>query len=234
MRLSLLSFKKFFTPKTLAVLLLAVALAAGVGMWLYVRYDPGSSSICATCHNMAPFVADISKTPHGAVACAWCHSIDFPRWLYVQVVENPTPQQIAQRYSATMLSQCVSCHSQQLNPPNIHKTHTALVQKLADCTICHNPHNPQALSANCQICHDINKILASHMEFHAYAWAQVDTGRYDVCLECHSPWGKWYVPIGPDCQLGIGRGVTCIGCHGPRAEPFQPIQFLDCGRCHAR
>lgn len=227
--------RKIVTPKLLFVLLILVAIVAAVGFWFYVRYDPGSSSVCATCHNMAPFVADISKTPHRGVSCAECHSLDFPRWLWVQVVENPTPQQIAQRYATTMYGQCLNCHPPASFPQlNIHKAHAALAEKLRDCTLCHNPHDPQAISAGCQTCHEIDKVLNTHMAFHTYAWSEVDMGRYEVCQECHSPWARWYAPVGPDCIVGAGKGVPCIGCHGPRAMPFSPAQFIACARCHGR
>lgn len=227
--------RRVFTPRFLLLLLTLVAVTTAVGLWLYIRYDPTSSSICVTCHNMAPFVADISKTPHGNIPCAECHNIDFAKWLWVQIVENPTPQQIAQRYTASMYSQCLSCHTQQrLQTLNIHKAHGLLAAKLGDCTICHNPHKQEALSGNCMICHDLEKILGTHMAFHSYAWAQVDMGRFEVCQECHSPWAKWYVPIGPDCVIGVSKNVPCIGCHGPRAEPFNPAAFTDCTRCHSR
>ena len=227
--------KTVFTPKVVAILLIAIAAVSAFGFWMYLRYDPASASVCALCHNMAPFVSDVAKTPHGAVACAECHSLDFPRWIWVQIVENPTPQQIAQRYSPQLLTQCVTCHTpQQSRKLNIHTAHLALVQKLSTCTICHNPHSPGLLAVSCQICHDFDKVLSTHLNFHNYAWAQVEMGRYEVCLECHSPWAKWYYPVGPDCQLGAGRGMPCIGCHGPRAMPFMPTQFIDCTRCHAR
>jgi hypothetical protein len=227
--------KNFFTPKVVALLLMAAAAAAAVGFWMYMRYDPGSASVCATCHNMAPFISNIANTPHGAFSCAECHSLDFPRWIYVQITENPTSQQIAQRYNTPMFAQCLNCHApQRLTQLNIHKTHLALAQRLSSCTVCHNPHELQTISASCQTCHDLDKVLQTHLGFHNYAWAQVDAGRYEVCLECHSPWAKWYVPIGPDCQIGAAKGTPCIGCHGPRAMPFAPAQFTDCARCHGR
>ncbi|MEM1598175.1 MAG: cytochrome C [Pyrobaculum sp.] len=231
----LIQWKRYLTPKTVAALLFAVAVVAAVTFWMYMRYDPASSDVCAACHNMVPFVADIKKTPHGGTSCATCHDIDLVKWIYVQAVENPTPQQIAQRYRQPMLTQCLTCHSvDQFRQLNIHVAHAALADKLGSCTICHNPHQPAQLSASCQTCHDVDKVLNTHMAFHDYAWAQVDMGRYEVCLECHSPWSKWYAPIGPDCQIGVGKGVPCIGCHGPRALGFSPAQFLDCERCHGR
>ncbi|MCY0890495.1 MAG: cytochrome C [Pyrobaculum arsenaticum] len=216
-------------------MLLAVVVVVSISLWMYIRYDPHSSSICAACHNMVPFVTNIENTPHGGTSCATCHKLDFLRWIYVQAVENPTPQQIAQRYREPMLAQCLECHSVgQFNSLNIHKAHAALADKLGSCTICHNPHDLASLSANCQTCHAMEKVLTTHMAFHDYAWTQVEMGKYEVCLECHSPWSKWYAPIGPDCQIGVGKGVPCIGCHGPRAFNFVPAQFLDCTKCHGR
>jgi len=227
--------RKALTPKTVALLLLAAAVVAGVGFWMYLRYDPGSSAVCATCHNMLPFIANIKNTPHGGTSCATCHSIDLLRWIYVQAVENPTPQQIAARYAQPMFTQCLTCHTaQSFSQLNIHMAHAQLADRLRSCTLCHNPHDLAATSIGCQTCHDYNKVLNTHMVFHDYAWAQVDMGKYEVCLECHSPWSKWYVPIGPDCQIGAGKGVPCIGCHGPRALGFSPAVFLDCARCHGR
>ncbi|WP_435960057.1 cytochrome C [Pyrobaculum sp.] len=231
----MMRLRKFFTPKTVALLLLAVVVVVSISLWMYIRYDPHSSSICAACHNMVPFVTNIENTPHGGTSCATCHKLDFLRWIYVQAVENPTPQQIAQRYREPMLAQCLECHSVgQFNSLNIHKAHAALADKLGSCTICHNPHDLASLSANCQTCHAMEKVLTTHMAFHDYAWTQVEMGKYEVCLECHSPWSKWYAPIGPDCQIGVGKGVPCIGCHGPRAFNFVPAQFLDCTKCHGR
>jgi len=231
---SLQTLRNLFTPKVVAVLLIVISVAAAVGFWMYMRYDPGSASVCAICHNMAPFVSSIAGTPHGAISCARCHNLDLLRDIFVQIAENPTPQQIAQQSHTPMYIQCLNCHAaQQLNRLNIHKIHLALAQRLSSCTICHNPHALQTISANCQICHDIDKVLQIHLGFHNYAWAQVDAGRYEVCLECHSPWAKWYVPIGPDCQIGVAKGTPCIGCHGP-TMPFVPAQFTDCTKCHGR
>lgn len=224
--------RESLTPRVVLLLIMAAVAVIVASFWAYINYDPNSRQFCVLCHNMAPAVAQIGKTPHGAFTCTTCHSVDIPRWLFVQIVENPTSAQIAERYKPQMFETCQKCHKEV--PLNIHTVHIRLAASLGTCTVCHGIHDQVKLTTACQTCHDVNKIIPRHLQFHSYAWAEVEKGNTAVCLECHSPWARWYVPIGPDCQIGVGQGTPCISCHGPRAAPFNPAQFTNCVTCHGR
>ncbi len=233
-------FKNLFKARgrlSIAFLALGLIILFLVSFTGFLVYSPRAKGVCSTCHNMKPFVEGIATSGHDFISCYKCHDA-FPgiyRDIIVQVFESPTAMDIKSEASKEirMYKECTSCHDvERLSNSAIHETHlTMAIEVLGSCNICHNPHASAELASSCTQCHLYSREVNSHAKFHDYAESQLERGKEDVCLECHSPNAQWSVPLSNECLKGQARGLTCFDCHSAPLEPPN-IAGQPCTRCH--
>lgn len=203
----------------------------------YMVSSPRSQSVCASCHNMVPFVEGARETGHGSTSCYKCHD-SFPgiyKDLAYQLFVSPSSLDIKEKYSGITsdLGLCLECHDLgRITQLNIHNVHYSLfADVLSSCSVCHDIHSPGATEASCTGCHSFSRQVSQHSKFHEYATSELQRGNPAVCIECHSPNAKWGVPLTDECLKGQSMGLTCFDCHtAPLDKPN--IVGKSCTQCH--
>lgn len=168
-----------------------------------------NTKLCSACH--ADEVEALTK--HGAahaseIGCSDCH-------------QNHPPA------TEGVIPKCGDCHDGDDNPHF----------KVADCSRCHNPHEPlemdlEALAPVKTVCLSCHEEPGQEMEKYPSAHAEMD------CSECHAEHGEYKKCL--ECHEGHSDDMTykdCLRCH----KPHQPthLEFGAagvapklCGSCH--
>ncbi len=219
-----------------AILVVAVIILSVTTVLAYTEYNPASNELCTVCHSMQPFKDAIDETPHGALNCHTCHELTpaVVNELIVFLTENPSPEEIKERGSVNvrLLDECLECHKlQDLSEMPIHDAHIKISLSTGSCNLCHNPHSQEELDVACSTCHNTQRIIEDHSEFHTLALAELDKGNDEVCLKCHSSDAKWQIEICPESVLGLLRGNSCFDCHQAPLNPPN-VAGKSCTDCH--
>jgi hypothetical protein len=152
---------------------------------LVVAVDAGLSSpaLCATCHEMEPWVASWSVSPHAEVACYSCHGT--PRPWY------GAPLSVVERWAS--LGHDMSVHS---SAGSIEVTGTG-----------GGGAAPPVPDATCQQCHDPTRVVTSR--FGVQIRHTEHAARNKSCVSCH----RWTAHPYPGGNANLLLMKECFNCH---------------------
>jgi DmsE family decaheme c-type cytochrome len=203
------------------------------------------TTICLTCHNMAP-VNLILQTAHGArtnpasplanQGCQACHGSGLDHVQGVQVDGKRVPPEVTFSNTTHDLANidkgnqvCLGCHTSS----DTSKWHGSEHQ-FADlsCTSCHDIHSLKdtvldrfAQAEVCETCHVEQRAQSSLPHRHPIREGKMN------CTDCHSPHGG----PGPSMLAKNTVNGACYQCHEDKRGPFlwehQPVRE-DCTLCH--
>ena len=237
-----LAIKEGLIEHRRALLRIAAVIVGAVVVVQAVSYVVSSSStVCAGCHIMEPYVAIHAQSSHAGVACVECHS----EWRLIlsaaylrYAVGLYTPQLRAEVPDA----RCLACHEHQdLDTDKVflkgihfsHKGHLGEMRrgKSLHCTSCHGSHaimgevgEPQAARS------DVQEEVCFTCHFKGAEKGQAATG----CLVCHGPPTTVVTHQGFQFDHGsyLKREVRCDLCHTEVVAGDANVPRGRCATCH--
>ncbi len=152
---------------------------------------------CVNCHNAhRPMPVEFLEGT-AAVLCSACHA---------DPVAEITTAGGAHK-EQNVIPECASCHDEGDNP------HFAT----ADCTSCHNPHQP--VLEDISYLDDSRPVCAGcHAEVDQQLTAQISAHSEQGCVECHQQHAD---------------APSCLGCHEGHSEQMKQADCLTCHQPHA-
>ncbi|MBK9121250.1 MAG: SMP-30/gluconolactonase/LRE family protein [Phycisphaerales bacterium] len=203
-----------------------------------LAFNLAERDVCSACHTVQATVVatphDLRQTApdatniHGVTVtqggvCSACHTAHQPGLPAQPTALNPA-------------GQCLNCHQTgQLAAKRVLPAHN---HPGADCTGCHNPHEPRFghfLSApaedNCRRCHANQSHFAGgghDLRKNPEVWPEVSRDTGDACLACHRAHGSDETRL---FRAGLaadqtGRDAACVACHAESAPGARTASAL--------
>ncbi len=228
-----------------AFLAAAGALAIIAGAWFLVDVAARSSTFCANCHYMQPYVDEWKASTHKDVPCVKCHPTErramFAQFIkYVTRTYNPRPRAFVSDDA------CLGCHKEMPESAAVkfmavsfpHKPHLAADRRgiRLRCASCHGSsqqaghvsvdqkvcflchfkgQGPADTVAGCGACHGAPSGMARHGEFIFDMKAYADAGV--ACSRCH-------------ISVHEGDGAVprdkCYSCHVSLLDQISDVKLV--------
>jgi hypothetical protein len=194
------------------------------GLYVFIEMDPRSNIFCTLCHNMRPFYLEHATGPHSHFNCHVCHpfTLDALKEPIIQILHRPSAEEIRVR-TLFLYDECIKCHRViGLVESRIHETHLGLARSMS-CSACHSTHLMDVRNDDCLQCHNYQRVITSHLNFHAEAERLAAQGVV-VCQRCHQT-------LDPTSLEGVIRGATCFDCHSTPLKSVV-VEGRMCVECH--
>jgi DmsE family decaheme c-type cytochrome len=189
--------------------------------------------VCLTCHGDAHPNFTASAHSAAGLSCTDCHAIhaapDSSRHL-LKMAEAPAAASMGGSFGRPLgevSSSCAECHGDVLAKFSLNERHR-LQEGILDCSSCHNPHEPMAVSTlsafgqqSCTNCH-LDKSGPFVFEHGSV--------RVEGCTACHSPHGS----INRHMLKYQRVAELCFSCHN--TVPGFHSRFTletNCTNCHS-
>ena len=215
--------KSGFWP--LALLGGLLVLLATAFSFRFVSYRVGEPVVCASCHEMKPYVSTWSLTSHNTVRCERCHpDVSLAQYSLETVTGRyRRPIQVNTQVSDQV---CLGCHvvDRPVTPPEgLLMPHRLHIQKGIDCVRCHFNLTHGEVAVRNHSTPDVDQLAAL-----ASAGNRVPMSR---CADCHN--GTKAPNACPACHRGKQLPASHTSprwtdAHGQTA--FQEAQ--SCNECH--
>jgi hypothetical protein len=208
----------------LFLVLLLIILLVVYGSYAFIEMDPRSNVFCVLCHDMRPFYLEHATGPHSHFNCHVCHplTLDVLKEPVIYILYRPSAEEIRVR-TLFLYDECVKCHSVvELSKDRIHETHLGLARRVS-CSACHSSHLMDVRNDDCLQCHNYQRVVSSHLNFHAEAERLAAQGVV-TCQRCHQT-------LDPTSLEGVIRGATCFDCHSTPLKSVV-VEGRMCVECH--